>query len=337
MEVFNGNGNKEAEFITKFVEELIEDKTLKGIIKDGTIEGPTISKEILEQFLEKPTPFRFNENGELFFEDNKGGQFIVDPGSSNISELTDEIIQKLPEIGFDIDRNGVKTQQIEAEAIYKCCIINSMLEDEYSNDIKGIIINYNWSTLQTSTGSLGFKNLLSKIQAESSNSVRLIISCINTKIILNTEKNEPIFSTYVNVTAVSELKTLIKRIKVKTADLNSAIEATNDKIERLTLIRKRESISDRLINEADKTGLLYKVTKLTTESVPILLKGKIRRKASKEVQKLISSGYIEDREYARIFESKLIRRASKVALNSLKIRKYKDFEDGKYEGLIPKM
>jgi hypothetical protein len=332
------NGSElESDSIKEFMERLNASDNFKGKLDTSVTELPAVTKDIIENFMKKPTELKFNAVGEVYYVNSLEETVIVDPGSEMLPDIQNYIKELIPVCPFDLERNGISSQQIEVEALYKVLLINTILEGAYSVRIKAILEDYDFVKVRGNEGTLEFKELLKDICERSNTVMRLLISCINDKLTSNVSKNEAEHVKHVSETATTAFKILRNKLKSQTAPLNEQIEKEKNKIKRLQLIKLRDEIVDKLVCEDDDIRILYLISTLTTDSLPILTVNALRDEAEAESKRLQKEKIIIDARVARDFEVKLKRRALKALNAHRKVGLYKRYALGEREILIPKL
>jgi hypothetical protein len=331
------NVSKEEYDIKGFIKLLRDEEviSLEKVGEDDALDD-ALTPKIVKALMKSASALKFNDSGELIYS-IKGEEKTVDPGCKKLTDLVKEVTSVMPEITFDIDRNGIKTQQMEAQALYKCIVINTILGGYYDDDIEGILDDYNYEEMCDSHGISSFKKLLEQVQQDASRPLRIVLSCCNGKLVSDATKNEALYSDYVEKEVSSRLDELSKAIKVSSSKFNIQIEEEKNKIKRLTLISNRDKAVETLVNAESDISVLYRINAFTTEVIPLLEKNKTKKRASVWIDKLTKAGTLTNKSAAQTYKSKLIRRALKLMLRDIKISKFEEFNKGNKENLIPKV
>jgi hypothetical protein len=329
------------EFVEKCIDSGVISKIIApeiGVTKDDI--GPKISYS----FIEKPDlKYKWEDSGELTVftkVDGEDTQIIVDPAADDIKTLETYITDSLPEPPFSIDCGGVKTKQIEIKSFYVLCILNKFRSNSFTDEIKEIVDNYDFSNMRSLDGSMKFKELLEEKVLENTKVLDLVVASCYLKLTAAEVKKDSALRDVLeqsDVLAYDSLKAKIKS-NANIVQLNKLIERKDiKKWERSSYIEERsklikeivDSCSDRLIN-------IYMVFNQSTDKIAQPLKDKILSKSKERIAELkVELGNLDDYE-ADLLLSKIKRRAMREQLRQIQARQLQRIKNNDWDNLIPK-
>jgi hypothetical protein len=348
-------GNKTEESVMNFLRKLDQDKEIKigplpinnvGFSGDTIIDSLDCSHEIAKKLFKEPTPFKYNEQDEVFIEiDNidLGGKekiFLTsDPSNPEFETICSNINENLPEIPYELSGGGYPSKQSELAAIYKIAIANKLQEGEYSEEIEDILKNYDFDKLCSPTGECSFTNLLAKVQKEADSISRVILRCCTTKLVSAKVKKD---TTYVGIISEDDsmrLTSLVSQLASINFKYNKAFGKATSQREKVIIgdelyKERKEILESRYVS--DELAILFSIHDLDMNAVPGRAKRKIRNSAKEYVKSLIADNSITDENFAIEFQRKLVSRACRQFLRRMKIIRYKLYAKGEREGLLPK-
>lgn len=262
------------------------------------VEGNLVPEDVLPKINE---PFKCDElinrmeegsdleydsiNDVLYCVSDDGTKIVCPDLSEGLSEASEWICKYLPEVFIDTDQGGNLRKGDEADSCFKLFSIGFVLPD-YRDEIKEIFIQYDYENMSSNDhpSSKSFKQALGFYQNLNSTRINSIISAAAYKLSSFKEKNESFYTGQLSQEEISELATLSRNIKAviskyeREQGLNPDIMKGMTKISKLLLIDKRDIEIEALINKS-KVSTLYRISKLTSERIPPVIKTKILRQA----------------------------------------------------------
>jgi hypothetical protein len=140
--------------------------------------------------MEYPVPFEINKEGELTVKID-GEVHILDPKNGNRKDIAEQesvLINNLPIIPWDTYCAGVKRKQQETCAAYKIVIVNSALGGLYKENIKNLLLDYNFNNLRSnSSNGETFSSLLKTLEQDAGSVTKFLLACCT--ILLTSKKN----------------------------------------------------------------------------------------------------------------------------------------------------
>jgi hypothetical protein len=295
-----------------------------------------ITSDDMTKIIDSGYGFRYDPlEDELFYIDEHGDEVLAPDLSIGMSKSADWLSTKLPPVEVDIDQAGNVRKGSEADAMYKLLCIGCVLKD-YADEIKMHFKNYDYVLMDSISGS-GFKNMKMLLeQFQSLNSIRInsIISAAAIKISEYKEKSDSFYVTLLSrdqILGLSSLardeKTIINKFE-REKGLNPIDMKGMSKIQKLSLIDERNNAIERLISKSD-VKTLYRISKLTTERIPPVIKSNIISEAIKSAEDDVIFNKLEGimaEERRSKIKSEIIRKSYKAVLQTIKyneILKYK--------------
>lgn len=346
-------GNVTEKSVIEFLEKLdkktkIGPNPISGVEYSGSsiIDELDCDSSIAMKLFTQPTEFKYDEMDQVFVE-------VLNP-ETNITEklylysdnklpkfenMCEEVVNCLPDITFDLECGGYASRQSEASSLYKIAVVNKLQEDQYSDEIDKILLEYDFSRMCSKSGSFLFTQLLQKVQEESDSISRIVLMCCTAKLVSERIKKDTSYKGILKEADAEKLKFLAEKDAIINYKFNKLYEkatTAKEKIEIGELLAKERK---ELLNQDFVTSevvLLFSIYNLNQNAVPGRAKRKIRNAASEYVSTLLSEGKIKDEINALEFKKKLISRAQKQFLSRMKTIRYKLWSDKKFDNLIPK-
>lgn len=345
---FLGNATEKTidEFLIKLDDELkIGPESIQGHSFDAGKISDIIkcSDEIAYKLFSEPVPFYFDELDQVYILDDEDNKYYLDSDdtSPSFTEMCDLIVKRLPDLPFDLECSGYASRQAESANLFKCLVINNIVEKYYDKDIKDILDGYDYSKMTDSKGTYAFTNLIQKIQEESGPIEKVILMCLTTKCVLSNLKKDMSYEEYLDQVTSDQLRVILR----KEATLNYSFdkkfneaETPKEKFEigELLKIKRDELLKDASSN--DVLLLAFRIQSLNLNSVPGRKMRLIRLEAGKFVESLIEKNIFLDIEGATDFRKKLIKRSARLYLVRMKQIRFKLLMAGERDAsvLIPK-
>jgi hypothetical protein len=346
-------GNVTEKSVVEFLEKL--DK--KGKIGPNPISGVEFSgssiideldcdPSIAMNLFSQPTEFMYDEMDQVFVE-------VLNPNTNIIEKLylfsdnklpgfelmCEEIVNCLPEVTFDLECGGYASRQSEAASLYKIAVVNKLQEDQYSDEIDKILLEYDFSRMSSKYGVFEFTQLLQKVQEESDSISRIVLMCCTAKLVSERVKKDTSYKGILKEADAEKLKLLAEKdasINYKFNKLYEKASTAKEKIEigELLAVERQEMLNQSFVTP--EIVLLFSIYNLNQNAVPGRSKRKIRNSASEYVSELMTEGKIKDEISALEFKKKLISRAQKQFLSRMKTIRYKLWSDKKFDNILPK-
>jgi len=292
--------------------------------------------EVLLECINAGTDLEYDSlTDELFVKTVDGGKIKAPDLSDGLSVSSEWLIEYLPNLTIDIDQGGNVRKGDEAESCYKLLCLGFVIP-EYKDEIIQFFKNYDYEKMVPIGADMlgGFTKQVQEYQNINSVRVSSVFSAASIKISLYKEKNELFYTGQLDAKETLKLSILSREIKslISHYERNSGLnpEEMKDmpKISKLQLIDKRDTEIEKLISSSE-VGTLYRITKLTSERIPPVIKSKIYREAdiaskkhSKEMGLSGSIAFDSENYIRRTF----VREAFRSVLKSIKnddILKYK--------------
>lgn len=296
----------------------------------------TFSSEILNSRMREGCELEYDAlSDELFIINPDGSKMICPDLSEGLSEASDWISNHLPDVFIDTDQGGNLRKSDEADSCFKLFCIGYVLKD-FRPEIKVIFDNYDYQNM-SSTGKMfssTFKASLQKFQNLNSNRINAIISAAAYKLSEYKEKNESFYTGQLESEEISELSTLSRNIKAvisryeRESGLNPVGMKDMTKVRKLQLIDQRDVEIEQLVNKTN-VAMLYKISKLTSERIPPVIKSRILAEAERAAAEYVRRNSLTGLEAADAEQSvkkTVIRESYRAVLKSIKaneIEKYK--------------
>jgi hypothetical protein len=321
-------------------EELSKKLKLEGVINKDIldIERPDVTNKILVEMMETPSKLLFTDSGELYFINSEGENTFIEANDDAFDEHAVQVCKVLPDCPFDVECGGIKSAQVEAVAMYKVLVVNNVVQNLYKDDILDIVKTYDFQRKRSINGDLSFTILLKEITESATPVIRVVLTCLNVKLINFKAKNETSYTGIISREDAQNLDGLIKQVSLINYNRNEKAKSSKDKLERLLNEKERMLEIEKLLDSCgDRIQLLYRVYNLTTDVVPTIKDIKIRQSARQIVNELRIQGKILSDEFQKEFQKTLVRRARRQVLREIKEVKYEKFALGEFNDLIPKL
>jgi len=309
----------------------------KGVIRKEDIlfddEQFNLNKEELISICASGSAIRLNDkNDKLEYE--KEGQWSECPTMADGIELsTIFLCDRIPQYTWNTDEEESSVVNNEIESIYTCCVIASTCKEEFFEEFKEVLDNYEEKdVLSGNIGPGSFTYLLNDWKSLQSKQIQALCSACRENI---TSKKEQFSSLDVSIldkevrTKLRDLKTDIKLYfnEFKRNKLNEEIVKKLKKHQLYKLYDERDShIRESIISSSKYASVrtLYMLDKLNYENVPLLVKKKIVNSAKLEVKEIFQGRNVEP-SIRDEYKNKLLRKGIKVFL-----KKWKNDELNKY-------
>lgn len=319
---------------SKFENEIITKLQGSGLIRRFSFsevkQNPDI--KIINDLFCFPIEIEVDDEG-IFYFDASGDKIYCPSMAFSITDSGEWLSDKIPPVPFDIEQSGNVRKADEAEALF-CLIVVALIlkEVDFINEVKDIAKNYDFTNMKhMEDASISFRGLINSWQDLQSVVINIIISACKFKISFYKKDIEKFLRDGMSQEEVAELRDLDAKIRSINFFYSEGVLSPENvkrltKIERLQAIDKRDLEIDDFIKES-KSGILYKICKLSSEYISPIQKKKIQLWVKKEVDSLISdpnSSPNFSNERNQIL-AKLQRRALRFEKNSvrkLNIEKY---------------
>lgn len=313
-----------------------------GIIPEDVLPSSDVpfSSESLLKEINKGSDLHYDSmTDELHVVKSDGTTFKCPDLSEGMSESTKWISDYIPDVFIDIDQGGNLRKGDEAESCFKLFAIGYILSD-YKDDIIKSFSNYDYMKMcpKAITGTLSFKELLQRYQNLNSVRINSIISAAAYKISNYKEKNESFYTGQLSAEEISELSTLSRNIKAiiskyeREDGLNPTDMKRMSKISKLTRIDRRDIEIEELVSSTN-VSMLYRISKLTSERIPPVIKSKILAEAEKAASayvkefNLVGLEALDEEQKIRRIVVKESYRAVLKTIKAKDILKYKEDRD----------
>jgi len=320
--------------IESLEKKIIEKLKEKGVFKRFSLNDvhPSPSRENLDRIFNFSLPIEVD--GDELVAITETGERIRCPNlSTSISETGDWLSDYLPFFEVDIDQGGNVRKADEIEAMICVYVIKNIFkDDEIQEEVEELILNYDFKELRTnSSGSKTFRSFLVDLQDLQSFQINSIISACKYKIFDQKKDIRTYLIDGIPQEMDAELQELERNVKAihyeySNGPLSPLSVKKLTKIERLGKIDERDIKINKLVS-LSKAGVIYKLTKLSSEYISPMKKREIQKMVKKEVDFLIAD-YGENsfllNERSQIM-SRLQRKAiqlEKISLRKIKIEEY---------------
>jgi hypothetical protein len=293
-----------------------------------------LNSDLLVKLVTEPHIIQYDDDsGRLFYEDENKEKKYCPEIQEGVSVSRDWISDSLPSVPFDISQGGNLRKAAEAENIYKCILIAGILRGEFIDEFKSVCCSYDFEEFKTNDeNSLNFSELLSKWQELQNFTIRVIVSGANYKI--SSEKNLEVGFLIGSLSKEETLGVISIRDRVKSVirsymlgSLSPNNISTLSKIERLSIIQKKDDEVLKIINSSEKFSELYKICSMNSDFLSAGIKNTLSNSASDFARKEASTIYSDDEKGFKKFISVCRRRAYKEAVISLKERELQKWRD----------
>lgn len=299
-------------------------------------EEQQITKELLLEFLNTPSPFNEDEDGRLYVTVEIDGKVEEVYLSSNkeataYERMCDNIIRTFPELTFSLDPDGSASKKKETISIYRLGILNLYLNDRLREEIDSVIEVYDFENMRGLNNELAFTDLFNDSAKGLGKIGNMIILCANSKIATTTEKKDTSWIGILGKSVGESIRTLAKR----RSDINyvSNLWYKNNKNaskkERYNHdedVRKQLTDSEDLLNADEK--IAFAIFKQDTSAVPDNLVKDIEAAAIKVVSSIIKEEDNDSADLAAKYKKQLKARGKRQALRYRKLKGYLQFADG---------
>jgi hypothetical protein len=295
-----------------------------------------LDDEILIECMQKGSEFYYDSfEDELYYVVDNETKIKAPDLSEGMSTSANWLVDHLPDLIFDIDQGGNVRKGDEAEACYKLLCLGYVLGD-YKEEIIDHFKNYDYDKMVMKDGKIynSFNQVLQFYQNLNSQRINCIISAASLKMSMFKEKSESYYTGMLELNETIKLSTLSREIKSKISEferdrgLNPYDMRGMTKIGKLTVIDERDREIERLVANSE-VGMIYKISKLTTERIPVVFKSKIvlaAEKAAKEYVKENNLTGIEAKDKENEVRRTIVRESYRAVLKTIKakeIEKYK--------------
>lgn len=296
---------------------------------------PFCSDDIIRE-MEQGSELEYDsKTDELFILKDDGTKILCPDLSEGLSEASQWISDYLPEVFIDTDQGGNVRKSDEADSCFKLFSIAFVLKD-FKDEIIEILKNYDYENMspKEASGSVSFRQALQKFQNLNSSRINAVISAATYKLSTFKEKNESFYTGQLSVEEISELATLSRNIKAviskyeREQGLNPVDMKNMTKISKLSLIDRRDLEIEKLVQNTN-VSMLYKISKLTSERIPPVIKSKILNIAEKAADDYVRENSLKGHEaadaVARVRRT-VVKEGFRAVMKSIKaeeIEKYK--------------
>lgn len=304
------------------------------------------SHEVAMKLFTEPSVFQFDEQDQVYIdvEDESSDSGFTrlyidsDAKSAKYSAMCTTIAEALPKITFDIECGGYPSRQIEAASLYKVCVVNALCEGQYEKQINKILKTYDFGRMSSSNGETPFTNLLKEMQEESDSITKVILMCCTTKLVAASIKKDTSYKGWLREDDSERLRLAAEKDATINFEYNERFKRALSVKDKILIGESYAEEREKLVSSFDSDlSILFAIYKLDMNAIPGRAKRKIRNAANAYVEELIENGEIEkDVDVIGDFKKKLIRRAQKLFLSRMKIIRYKMWNDGIREDLLPK-
>lgn len=318
----------------RFEKEILSKLQESGLIKKFSFsevrKNPNV--DVINDLFTYPIEISADDGG-IFYLDENSDKVYCPSMSFSLTNSGEWLSDKIPPVTFDIDQSGNVRKASEAEALFCLIVISLVLkEDEFRNELVEVAKDYDFSNMKHfSDDSITFRGLLNSWQNYQSLIINTLVSACKFKISYYKKDIEKYLKAGMPKEVVVELRNLDAKIRsinfsYSEGELSPIRINKLTKIERLKIIDKRDQEIEENIKNS-KHGLLYKLTKLSSEYISPIQKKKIQLLVKKEVDLLLetkdefSSLKLERNQIL----SKIQRKALKIEIESIKstyIEKY---------------
>lgn len=307
--------------------EIIEKLKQSGLIErfsSNEVEQ-TADLQLIISLFKEPVEIYCDDFGLYYFSE-KGDKVYCPTMKASISEKGEWISDKIPNINFDIEKNGNVRKADESEALFCAITIGNILQDDnFKNEVLDIAKNYDFENMKPiSDNGCTFRQLITEWQSLQSVIINILISACKYKIFDFKKDVEKFLKDGVSELEAAELRDLQAKIrninfKYSEGDLSPQKVKALTKIEKLMLITKRDDEVSAEIQKS-KAGTLFKILNLSSEYISPINKKRISLWVRYEVDKMFN----DNSEFSKIREdrsqiiSKLQRRALRFEKNSIR-------------------
>lgn len=256
--------------------------------------------------------------------------------SEGLSTSVNWVSDYLPPVSFDIEQGGNLRKSAEAESCFKLLCLALVVSD-FRIEVIDHFKNYDFDRM-ASMNDFKFSSFRSHLQKfQDLNSIRInsIISAASVKLSNYKEKNESYYIGLLSPEEISKLSSLSRVVrsiisKYEREDgLNPTSMAGMSKISKLTLIDRRDSEIESFVEDSD-VSVLYKISKLTSERIPPVMKARVIQEAAKAAEIECSKRKLSDFEAADLKQNVkriVIKESYRAILKTIKyneIQRYKN-------------
>lgn len=295
-----------------------------------------LDREEIYEAINKGSELSYDEiSDELSFVNSDGDKLICPDLSSGLSLSANWLTSYLPSLTFDIDQGGNVRKSLEVEALYKMICLCYCIKD-FSNDFKKYLLSYDFKDMAPIDGKSGLSMsaYVQSIQSLNSARVNSIFSAAAIKLADYREKNESFYTGLLAPEEISKLESLRRTIKSIISRYEKDYGLNPNNIKDMTKIMKLERIQSRDQEiekeiEASDVAMLYKISKLSSERIPVVLKSKIFLEAENAGEKEIKANGltgIDATDYKKRVKQKIINESYRAVLKTIR---YKEIESYK--------
>lgn len=276
-----------------------------------------------------------SDEDELYYVHSDGSKFKAPDLSEGMSTNSNWLVEHLPDVIFDIDQGGNVRKGDEAESCYKLLCLGCVLTD-FKDEIIDKFKKYDYDRMAFKDGDAfnSFNQFLQFYQNLNSQRINSVISAASLKLSTFKEKSESYYTGTLELSETIKLSTLSREIKSKISEferykgLNPVDMKDMSKISKLTLIDERDREIESLVTNSE-VGMLYRISKLTTERIPVVLKSTIVINAEKCAKRFVKENQlsgIEAIDAENEVRRTVIREAYRAVLKTIKAKEVKKYK-----------
>jgi hypothetical protein len=325
--------NKFSEDILKNIRKTLETKGVT-LDHDNFDDFDTLSNDLLIKLMDQPVDYIIKDNGELSVTVDSE-EFILDPKRENAKDIASQekkLINSLPEFNVDLYFNGMKRKQQEATAAYKLIAVSAALGGHYDEGITGIMKDYDYENLRPlETGGITFNEYLKIVEQDANSVIKFLLACCSIMFVSKKQTTEKPFIGILADEDAEWLRKIDETITLRESDVSKLLEIEPSRFERLRLINEKNKFIDKYIKEETindlRKDVLFKIMRLTSDSLPSLDKIKVKEAVRYELGILMNEKKILDGDtYDKLFK-KISRRAIRQAVRTMQKAKYLQIMD----------
>lgn len=279
---------------TKMNKLLAESKIVKHIMMNDVLDD--LDSASLLKLLSSPYKIFVTDSG-LYYEDENNSVIACPNFGVDISENGKWLSEIIPACPFDIEQGGNIRKSEEAESAYCCAIVCIVLKDEdFSNELKELCLDYNFSEFDSRGSNGSFKSLLDSWLDLQSISINISVSAAKYRISNLKKDTEMFLRDGIPLDEVIGLRELATKIRNINRDYSQGVLSPENvkmltKIDTLKLLDERSNKVNDLIKNS-KHCTLYKLENLSSEYISPSTKKKLIKLARKGIESLCNDPQI---------------------------------------------
>lgn len=326
----------------------IYQEALNQLIASGTISADSIvsddsfvsDAQSIIKILDSSYDLEYDEVEDVLYYIDKDGEKHVAPDLSAGMTTSDVWLHtKLPPVFIDLDQGGNVRKAEESRSIYSIICIGAVIPS-FKPEIKDFLKNYDFNSFTMRKRiSRRYENAVGYLKTfldENSLRINVIKSCSDINISQSIEKKEQFWKSALTQSEISECSKISRLVKnviskyERESGLNPDDIKDLDQIQKLQLIANRDAEIEVIINQSP-LGILYKISKLSSERLSATVKRSVSTAAEKiAIEEVKLNPELVGRDADELFENTFkanLRRLTSMCVSTLRqneIIKYKN-------------